>query len=317
MRVGLKLSLFTAGWLAAIGTAQAADHIRVGTPEGTAYVFAPIDVGNGAGIFEKHGLTVEKLNFAGGGKIGEAMSANAVDVTVSGNTDLAFIAKGEPAKAVAVAFGAPVDMAIIVRSDGSITKPADLKGKTIGVTSPTSLTSYLALAFARDQGWGADGIKRAYVGSMTSEVAGLLTKNVDAIVGPVEGAYLLQEKGQGRPLMTFGEMKSFITHIIYAHNNFIKDHPDALRRFLAAWFDTVAYMKTHKAETIRLTEPVTKLSPDIADKVYDLETPALTDHGRFDEKALTATMQSFLDVGVLDKLPDNLKVLYTEEFLPK
>jgi NitT/TauT family transport system substrate-binding protein len=166
MRVGLKLSLFTAGWLAAIGTAQAADRIRVGTPEGTAYVFAPIDVGNGAGIFEKHGLTVEKLNFAGGGKIGEAMSANAVDVTVSGNTDLAFIAKGEPAKAVAVAFGAPVDMAIIVRSDGSITKPADLKGKTIGVTSPTSLTSYLALAFARDQGWGADGIKRAYVGSM-------------------------------------------------------------------------------------------------------------------------------------------------------
>jgi ABC-type nitrate/sulfonate/bicarbonate transport system substrate-binding protein len=117
--------------------------------------------------------------------------------------------------------------------------------------------------------------------------------------------------------MTFGEMKSFITHIIYAHNNFIKDHPDALRRFLAAWFDTVAYMKTHKAETIRLTEPVTKLSPDIADKVYHLETPALTDHGRFDEKALTATMQSFLDVGVLDKLPDNLKVLYTEEFLPK
>jgi NitT/TauT family transport system substrate-binding protein len=302
---------------AAIGTAHAADHVRVGTPEGTAYVFAPIDVGNGTGIFEKHGLTVEKLNFAGGGKIGEAMSANAVDVTVSGNTDLAFITKGEPAKAVAVAFGAPVEMSIIVRSDGSIAKPVDLKGKTIGVTSPTSLTSYLALAFARDQGWGIDGIKRAYVGSMTSEVAGLLTKNVDAIIGPVEGAYLLQEKGQGQVLMTFGAMNNFITHIIYAHDNFIKDHPDALRRLLAAWFETVAYMKTHKAETLRLTQPVTQSSPAIAEKVYALETPGLTDHGRFDEKALAATMQSFLDVGVLDKLPDNMKTLYTEEFLPK
>jgi ABC-type nitrate/sulfonate/bicarbonate transport system substrate-binding protein len=317
MRAALKLSILASALLAIASTTQAEDHVRVGTPEGTAYIFAPIDVGNGAGIFGKHGLTVEKLNFAGGGKIGEAMSADAVDVTVSGNTDLAFIAKGEPAKAVAVAAGAPVEMAIIVRSDGSITKPSDLRGKTIGVTSPTSLTSWLALAFSRDNGWGSDGVKRAYIGSMTSEVAGLLTKNVDAIVGPVEGAYLLQAKGQGQVLMTFGDMKVFITHIIYAHDNFIKDHPDALRRFLAGWFDTIAYMKTHKAETLRLTEPVTKLPPETADKVYDLETPALTDHGRFDQKALTATMQSFLDVGVLDKLPDNPHALYTEEFLPK
>ena len=317
MSTRLSASVLTVALFLVTSVAHAADHLRVGTPEGTAYVFAPIDVGIGAGIFEKHGLTVEKLNFAGGGKLGEAVAARAVDVTVSGNTDLAFIAKGEPAKAVAVAAGAPVEMAIIVRSDGSITKPADLKGKTIGVTSPTSLTSWLALAFARDQGWGADGVKRAYIGSMTSEVAGLLTKNVDAIVGPVEGAYLLQAKGQGQPLMTFGDMKVFITHIIYAQNELIKDRPDALRRFLAAWFDTIAYMKAHKAETLRLTQPVTQLSPDIADKVYDLETPALTDNGHFEPKALAATMQSFLDVGVLDKLPDNPKALYTEEFLPK
>ena len=46
-------------------------------------------------------------------------------------------------------------------------------------------------------------MKRAYIGSMTSEVAGLLTKNVDAIVGPVEGGYILEAKGQAKPLLTF------------------------------------------------------------------------------------------------------------------
>jgi NitT/TauT family transport system substrate-binding protein len=299
------------------GAARAADHVRIGTPEGSAYMFAVIDVGNGAGIFAKHDLTVEKINFAGGGKLGEAVAAGAVDLTVSGNTDLAFIAKGAPEKAVAVTAGAPVDMSVIVRSDGSIAKPADLKGKTIGVTSPTSLTSWLALAFARNEGWGADGVTRAYIGSMSSEVAGLLTKNVDAIVGPVEGGYILQAKGQALPLVTFGSMKVFITHVIYAHNDLIQNHPEDVRRFLAAWFETVAYMKTHKDETLRLTEPVTRLPPDIAPKVYALETPALTDNGRFEPKALAATMQSFLDVGVLDRLPDNPKSLYTEAFLPK
>jgi NitT/TauT family transport system substrate-binding protein len=317
MRTGLQLTMLVSGWLALAGSAHAADALKVGTPEGTAFMFAVLDVGNGTGIFAKHDLTVEKLNFAGGGKIGEAISAGAVDLTVSGNTDMAFAAKGAPEKAVAMTTAAPVEMSIIVRMDGEIAKPEDLKGKTIGVTSPTSLTSWLALAFARNHGWGPDGVKRAYIGSMTSEVAGLLTKNVDGIVGPVEGGYILEAKGQAKPLLTFGDMTVFMTHLIYAHDDLIKNRPDALRRFLAAWFETIQYMRGHKDETIRLTEPATKLPPDIAAKVYDLEMPAMSATGRFDDKALAATMQSFLDVGVLDKLPDNPKALYTEEFLPE
>jgi len=108
-----------------------------------------------------------------------------------------------------------------------------------------------------------------------------------------------------------------MTHLIYAHDDLIKNRPDAVRRFLAAWFETIQFMRDHKDETIRLTEPATKLPPDIASRVYDLEMPAMSITGQFDEKALAATMQSFLDVGVLDKLPDNPKALYTEEFLPK
>ena len=318
MSWGVKPAAFAAVALVGLaGSAHAADELRVGTPEGTAFMFAVLDVGNATGIFAKHDLTVEKLNFAGGGKIGEAIAAGAVDLTVSGNTDIAFAAKGAPEKAVAMTTAAPVEMSIIVRMDGEITKPEDLKGKTIGVTSPTSLTSWLALSFARNRGWGPDGVKRAYVGSMTSEVAGLLTKNVDAIVGPVEGGYILEAKGQAKPLLTFGDMSVFMTHLIYAHADLIKNRPEAVRRFLAAWFETIEYMRGHKDETIRLTEPATKLPPDIAPKVYDLEMPAMSTTGRFDQKALAATMQSFLDVGVLDKLPDNPKAFYTEEFLPK
>jgi NitT/TauT family transport system substrate-binding protein len=296
-------------------SAWAADQVRVGTPEGTAFMFAVIDVGIGTGIFAKHDLSVEKINFAGGGKLQEGVTSGAVDMTVSGNTDLAFVAKGVPAKGVAVTTAAPVEMSIIVRTDGEITTVADLKGKTIGVTSPTSLTSWLALSLARREGWGPEGVRRAYIGGMSSEVAGLLVKNVDAIVGPVEGAYILEAKGQAKPLITFGDMKNFITHIIFASDAMIKDHPDQVRRFLAAWFDTVRYMIANKEETIRLTEPATKLPPDIASKVYDLETPALSLTGRFDPEAVDVVMQSFVDLGVLESIPKD-KVLYTEAFLP-
>jgi NitT/TauT family transport system substrate-binding protein len=304
-------------WAVIVGTpAFAADLLRVGTPEASAFMFAILDVGIDAKIFEKHNIPVERIDFAGGGKLQEGMTAGAVDLSLTGNGEMAFIAKGAAEKAVAVTAGPPVDMAIIVRNDGSITKADDLKGKTFGVTSPTSLTSWLALAYSRNQGWGPDGIKRAYVGGMSSQVAGLLVKNVDAIVGPVEGAYILQSKGQAKIFSDFGGVKIFITHALYASNAVIKDHPQALRRFLAAWFETVRYVRAHKDETIRMIAAPTKLPPDIAAKIYDLETPALSSDGRFDPKAVQVAMESFLELGLLEKIPQNSKDIYTEEFLP-
>jgi len=295
--------------------ASAADKLRVGTPEGSAFVFALLDVGIGAGTFAKQGLEIEKVNFGGGAKLDQGMTSGAIDLSVSGNAELAFIVKGVPEIAVAAMAGPPVDMAIIVRNDQDITKPADLKGKTIGVTSETSLTSYLALAFSEQQGWGTDGVKRAYIGGMSSAVPALLVKNVDALVGPYEGGLILESQGKAHTLLDFGAMNNFITHLICASNALVQSHPDQVKRFLAAWFDTVKWANAHKVDTIRLVRPATNLPPDIAAKVFDVEMPAMSLDGRFDPKAVDATMKSFLTLGLLAEIPKG-KELYTEKFLP-
>ncbi len=215
----------------------AADMVRVGTPEATAFAFSVLDVGVGAGIFKQHDLALQKINFAGGGKMEQGMTSGAIDMSVAGNAELAFVAKGVPQIGVAVTEGAPVDMAVIVRMDHDITSVSELKGKTIGVTSPTSLTSYLALALSQRQGWGNDGVKRAYIGAMTSLIPGLLVKNLDAIIGPVEGGLILASQAKARPLVTFGDMNVFITHVMCASDLMVKDHPERVRRFVAAWFE--------------------------------------------------------------------------------
>ena len=43
--------------------------------------------------------------------------------------------------------------------------------------------------------------------------------------------------------------------------------------------------------------------------------PTLADNGHFDPKAVASVKQSMLDLGQVDKLPDN-KDLYTVAFLP-
>ena len=296
-------------------SAASADKVRVGTPEATAFAFAVIDVGVGAGIFAKHALDVERINFSGGSKLQQGMAAGAIDLSVAGNTELAFVAKGVPEIAVAVTAGAPVDMAVIVRADGEIKSPSDLKNKTIGVSSETSFTSYLALAFSRHQGWGNDDIRRAYIGTGTGQIAGLLVKNVDAIVAPLESGIILESEGKAHPLAGFDDMRVFIAHVMCASNTLVDQHPDLVRRFVAAWFETVKWMAAHRQETIGLVGPPTGLSPALAAKVYDIEVPALSIDGRFDPEALTATMQSFVEMGLLTHIPQD-QPLYTEKFLP-
>lgn len=303
--------------LLAAAPARADDKLRVGTPEPTAFVFSTVDVGIGIGIFKKHGLDVERFDFAGGAKLNQAMATGALDISVATGSDILFVIRGAPDRAVA-AFGNDLNsVSILARTDDTVKTLDDVKGKTVGTTTAGSFTSWVARRIAINHGWGPDGIKLAYLGQMSGIYAGLFAKNVDAIVGTTASALVMQKEGRVRILVKAGsEITNFISNVIYASQPMMTEHPDELRRFLAAWFETIQYMRGHKDETIRLTQPATNLPPDIASKVYDLEMPAMSTTGRFDEKALAATMQSFLDVGVLDKLPDNPKALYTEEFLP-
>jgi hypothetical protein len=74
-------------------------------------------------------------------------------------------------------------------------------------------------------------------------------------------------------------------------------------------------MKDHKAETVKLTQPATKLPDDIAAKGYDLEMPTFFTDGHFDRKKLAAVQQSLVDLKLIDHaFPDDQ--LITEKFLP-
>ncbi|HEY1506396.1 MAG TPA: ABC transporter substrate-binding protein [Stellaceae bacterium] len=301
--------------LGLVSRASAAETVRVGTSAIGSYFFELLDVGTGAGIFAAHGITVERIDFPGGAQLAQAISAGAVDIALSGSTDLVFIAKGMPAKAVTMVSAAPVDFAIMVRADGEIATPEQLKGKRIGVTSPTSLTAWLALDFAKRQGWQPSDINLVSVGSTPSEIAALQVKNVDAFVGNAQAGYLLEAKKQGLALVTFGYLTTFITHILYASDSLIDGHAKTVEDFVAAWLDIVKFARANKDETIRLSTPGTKLPPDVAAKTYDVQTPALSLAGRFEPQALKALAQSFIDLHLLDQLPP-LADLYTEKFLP-
>ncbi|HWE74680.1 MAG TPA: ABC transporter substrate-binding protein [Stellaceae bacterium] len=315
IRLAAIAALFAGAALAAPAFAE--DLVRVGNPAGDDFHFSFANVGSEAGIFKKNGLDLQIVALAGGAKLHAAMTAGSLDIALGAGTDFGLIVKGAPEKGVGVLATKPSNIVIQGNTKNGITTIEALKGKKVGVSSVGALTYWMAQKLSQHEGWGLNGMELVATGGGQANVAGFETGNLDAAVTSLEAALRVDQVGKGKILMSFGEIVDpFIAHVIYATNDMIAQHPDTIRRFLKAWYETVAYGQTHKAETIKYSQTVTLLSDDLASKVYDTEMPTFSPDGHFDPKGVEAVKQAMIDLGTMKEKPDD-KAVFTEEFLPK
>ncbi len=307
-------------WLAASGLLPAppvgaAETLRVGKAVPEAFSFVPLDVGIRQGLFARHGLSIESIAFTGDARMQQAMASDSLDVALGSGPAMAFIVKGAPVKAIAAMAGAPLLLAIVVRPDGPKTV-ADLKGKKVSVSTAGSLTYWLVSETARRQGWGPKGIEIAPMGAMPGQIAALKRGDIDGAIMDIGNAFELEKRGEGRIVVRFADIKDFHIHVIFATDKLIAERPQPLRGFLAGWFETIAFMRGHKAETVAIAKEVTNKDAEITARVYDELMPMFSGDGRFAPNALATLAKSYVELQLLPQEPDMTK-LYTEAFLPK
>ena len=292
----------------------AAETLRVGKAVAKSFTFSMIDLGVKAGIFKKHGLDLEITSFGGGARMQQAMAAESIDIGFGGGVDMAFIAKGSPITAVAAMAGPP-DLVVAVRPDAGIAGIGDLKGKKVSVSSPAAVTGWMMRELSRQQGWGAEGV--TLIGNAPQAGwAAMRTGQVDGIVDNYGAALDAQQRGLGRILTRFSEhIKDFHMYVIFARNGLIETKPDAVKAFLAGWFETIAYARSHKPETLEVASAVTDTERSLNETIHDFQMSIFSSDGRFDAKALDTIRRSFVDLKILDKEPD-MAALYTEKLLP-
>jgi ABC-type nitrate/sulfonate/bicarbonate transport system substrate-binding protein len=317
MRTALKFVITVTTVLLLASAAPAADLLRVGNVGAVAFSFVPTNVGKEVGIFAKHGLDIQITGFAGDAKLQQAMAANAVDVGLGSGPGMAFIVKGSPVKAIAAITGPPLIFALVVRSDNSVKTIDDLKGHKVGISTVGSATSWLMNEVSRQHGWGYGGFDEVPIGNNAARLAALKSGAIDACVVDVGSALNFVHHGDGRILMRFGNVvKHFIMHVIFATDQAMVDKPADLRAFVKGWFESVAYMRTHKAKTVEIAQAVMHTSAKTTSAIYDELMPMYTNDGHFDAKALAVLRRSFVEMKILPTEPDMSK-LYTEAFLPK
>ncbi|MFL6835534.1 MAG: ABC transporter substrate-binding protein [Xanthobacteraceae bacterium] len=310
------LALTLAGALVAASSATA-ETLRVGKAGRDAFSFVPTDIGAQTGLFKKHGIDVTISSFGGDARVQQAMTADGIDIGLGSGPGLAFVVKGSPVKGIAAMADSPLTFALVVRNDDSIKTLDDLKGKKVGVSTVGSVTGWLVGETARQKGWGYDGMELTPVGDDASRVAAVKTKSIDGAVVNLAVAFNFVERGDGRVLLLFGDLlKDFHVHVIFATDKAIATRPEALRKFLAGWFETIAFMHKEKAKTIEIARQVMDTDEPTTARIYDAMMPMFNDDGRFKPKALAVLSRSYVDMKTLPAEPD-MRKLINESFLPK
>ena len=314
---GLSLAAVASIFLVATGAeAPAADTVRVGKAQATSWTFVPLDLGVEEGIFAKYGITIDEVDLAGDAKVQQALAADSIDIGLGSGPGLAFVAKGAPSIGVAAFAGPPRNISLTVLEDSPIKSVADMKGKLVSVSTVGSLSDWLTTQMSIAEGWGPHGIKTVALGPIETSVAALKAHQLDAVNLATEAGFKLEEAHQGRILIGMDKFAPrFITHVVYARRKFLADHPDQVDRFLKGFFASIAFLKANKEKTSLAAQKIVRVSPAVADRIYDYEVSMLTDDGTFDPAAVTVLKQSFVETGVLSAVPKD-DALFTTQFVP-
>lgn len=315
-RVGFSLVLALGLALGTGAHAAALQQVSAGKAVGAAWTFLPLNIGQREGIFKRYGIDLNIVVFQGDAKLQQGLTSGSIGFGLGSGPGMAFAAKGVPAKAVAAYFGAPRNLAVLVKANSPIKTVKDLKGKKVAISTVGSLTQWLVQRVSLTEGWGKDGIKTVALGGVGPGIAAMRAGEVDGVMGAYEAGLMLEQKHLGSVLVPMTKYApEFITHVVYARDELIAHDPGLVKRFLEGFFSTLQFIKTHKDVTNKVAEEVLKLSPTVAAEAYDHEVGGFILDGRFNPKAVAVLKKSWIARGVLPHEPKDSEI-FTTRFVP-
>jgi sulfonate transport system substrate-binding protein len=212
--------------------------------------------------FAKDGINVVWVQSAGSNKALEFLNAGSIDFgSTAGSAALVARINGNPIKSIYV-YSRPEWTALVTTRDSKIATVADLKGKRVAVTRGTDPHIFLVRALL-GAGLSEKDITPVLLQHADGKTA-LIRGDVDAWAG-LDPMMAQAEIEDGAKLF-FRKPDANTWGILNVREQFLKDHPDVVRRVLAAYEDARKYSVANYDELKKTFMTVTRLPDAVVDK---------------------------------------------------
>ena len=240
----MKLLTILSTMLLAVQAAQAQETLKVAIPQRGAWDSGVAELGQRAGIFKRHGLTLDVLFTQGGPESIQGVIGGSIDVATAVGTSAALgtFAKGAPIRLIgSEMIGAP-ELYWYVRSASPVRTIADLNGKTIAYSLTGSSSHAAVLALIQQYGLRATPVS---TGSIQATVTQTMTGQVDVGFGAAPFGLDVVEDGRARIVATGKDVASLATRSVRVNLTnaaTLGRRREAIARFAQAYRDTVDWM---------------------------------------------------------------------------
>jgi NitT/TauT family transport system substrate-binding protein len=202
------------------------------------------EVGQRAGIFKKHGLTLELVYTQGSGETQQPVVAGSVDIGVAVGImgALSFYSKGAPVRIIGAETTGAADLYWYVKSDSPIRSLEDTAGKTIAFSTKGSSTDGIVTAFMKQYNLKA---KPVATGSPSSTLTQVMSGQVD--VGWSAPPFGLDQidKGEIRVIASGNDAAAFkgqTVRTLIANAQALGARKPVFDAYMKAYRETIDYM---------------------------------------------------------------------------
>ena len=261
------------------------------------------------GFFKANGIDLAYVSGAGGG--------DAIRNILTGQADVAFtdpgslftaLDKGEKLRAIYDIYPQNVFNVVSLKSS-NITRPADLKGKKIGVYSLSSGTRQNLLVLLHQAGLAESDVTIVVTGLLN--FAPVLQGQVDATAATDTGLLVGRRKGVGDVnVMEVRDHLNVSSDLFVVREPVYQQQKAVLRRFLKAYRDSAAWMIANPEEAATLA---VKHAIDGTDRAVNLEVIRLRNAasvsditrrnglGAFDLDSLQKAADAYRKLGLIER----------------
>ena len=211
------------------------------------------------GFGAKHGLKVEILQVKAGATLMKALIAGEIDsVDMGAAESIVAAARGTGVKIVGCTWpGVPQ----VVLAKAEISSLADLKGKTVAISSPGSLPDLLFRGMLDSANVPFAEVKLATQGADLDRYKSLVAGITDAAVVSNEFEAVMPPNIK---VLASGStaVPKFIRLCVATSSKVLSERRVDLVKFVAAEMDAYKYAATHRDETVKLAREMTNAKPE-------------------------------------------------------